>query len=53
MLPGRTGTPQAAAISRARFLSPMFSIDSTEGPIQRMPAASAAWAKAVFSERKP
>ena len=52
-LPGTTGTPGRAMSRRAPTLSPICWITRQEGPMKISPAASQAWAKRQFSERKP
>ena len=52
-MPGTTGTPAAAMRCRAPIFEPIASIAAGGGPIQTMPAASQARAKAAFSARKP
>ena len=52
-LPGTTGTPAAAMSRRAAILSPICWITRQDGPTKISPAASQAWAKRQFSERKP
>ena len=47
------GTPQAMAVALAASLSPIWARMWEGGPMNLMPAASQAAAKAAFSERKP
>ena len=51
--PGTTGTPASMTLRRARVFSPISSIASGGGPMNRIPALAQARAKAAFSERKP
>ena len=52
-VPGTTGTPARAMISRAVTLSPIASIASGLGPMKTIPASRQARANAGFSARKP
>ena len=48
-----TGTPVRSAASRADTLSPKALSTATGGPMKTIPAASQAFGKSGFSERKP
>ncbi len=52
-LPGTTGIPFWAMVSRALALSPMRAMLEVDGPMNLIPASSQASAKWAFSERKP
>ena len=51
--PGTVGTPASLAARLAMILSPISLITSELGPTKAIPALARAWAKLVFSERKP
>lgn len=52
-VPGRTGTPQAAARARARALSPKSASTFARGPTNAIPMSAHRPANAAFSARKP
>ena len=52
-LPGTTGTPTCFARVRAAVFEPRLRIESAEGPMKTMPAASQAAANSAFSLRNP
>ena len=53
LLPGTSGTPAAAAMARARNLSPSASIMSASGPTKTMPCRSHSRGRIDRSDRKP
>ena len=52
-VPGRVGTLRRWASARAAVLSPMFSNNSGEGPMNVIPSRAQARANAAFSDRNP
>ena len=53
VVPGTPCTPAAWAAMRLETLSPMTSMASGGGPMKATPISVMAWAKSVFSEKKP